>query len=79
MAFNYSKLRGKIKEMYGTQQAFSEALGVSSVSVSDKLNNKTSFSQPEIMKSVQILKIEPEHMRAYFFTPEVQKTEQEEE
>jgi len=78
MAFNYSKLRGKIKEKYGTQLAFSEALGVSSVSVSDKLNNKTSFSQPEIMKSIQLLEIKPENMRAYFFTSEVQKTEQEE-
>ena len=39
MAFDFSKLRGKIKEVFGTQEKFAKAMGMSSVSLSAKLNN----------------------------------------
>lgn len=76
MAFIYNKLRGKIKEVFGTQSAFAEAMELSSVTISARLNNGVEFSQTEIMKAVDILNIDPAEIRDYFFTPEVQKTEQ---
>ena len=32
--FDYSKLKGKIKEVFGTQSAFAKAMGLSGVSLS---------------------------------------------
>jgi transcriptional regulator with XRE-family HTH domain len=70
--FEYSKLRGKIKEVFGTQSAFAEAMGMSSTSLSAKLNNNVEFSQKEIDRAVNLLKIEKEEIPAYFFTLKVQ-------
>lgn len=75
MAFNYSKLRGKIREIFKTQSAFAEAMGMSSTSLSAKLNNNVEFSQKEIDKASDLLKIEKEEIPAYFFTLEVQEPE----
>lgn len=68
--FDYSKLRGKIRE-FGTQEAFANAIGISTVTLSERLNNKSQFTQNEINKTVDILKIEPEEIPIYFFTPKV--------
>lgn len=75
MAFIYNKLQGRIREVFGTQALFAEAVGLSAVSVSKKLNNGVEFSQREIMKSVEVLGIPSDEIPAYFFTTEVQKTE----
>ena len=71
MAFDYSKLRGKIREIFKTQSAFAEAMGMSTTSLSVKLNNNVEFSQKEIEKVVELLKIDKEEIPAYFFTIEV--------
>lgn len=70
--FDYSKLRGKIRE-FGTQEAFANAIGISTVTLSERLNNKSQFTQNEINKTVDILKIEPEEIPIYFFTPKVKE------
>jgi len=67
--FDYSKLRGKIKEVFGTQSAFSEAMNMSHVSLSEKLNNKVQFGQKEIDKACDLLQISKEEIPIYFFTP----------
>lgn len=77
MAFNYNKLRGRIREICGTQEEFSKLLGISRTSLSQRLNNILNFSNKEILKACQILKIKTEEIPAYFFTPKVQKSEQE--
>lgn len=71
MAFNYSKLRGRIREIYGTQEDFAKAVGIGTVSLSYKLNNKSEWSQQEINKAVDILNIENDEIAIYFFTEEV--------
>lgn len=76
MAFVYNKLEGKIIEVFGTREAYAEALGTSKTSVSKKLNNKVQFTPTEIMKSIDLLGIKHEDISVYFFTPEVQKPEQ---
>lgn len=72
MAYNYSKLRGKIKEVYGTQENFATAMQISTVSLSDKLNNKVQFQQKEINLACKLLKIEAQEITDYFFTLKVQ-------
>ena len=58
MNWKYDKLRGKIKQVCGTQEAFAEKLGIGRVSLSQRLNNQLEFSQDEIFKSCEILKID---------------------
>lgn len=71
MSFDYSKLRGRIKEMCGTQDAFSEKLGIGRVSLSQRLNNQLEFSQDEMLKACDILKISVDDIPRYFFTLKV--------
>ena len=76
MAFVYDKLKGKIKEVFGTQEAFATALGMARTSLYSKLNNNTEFTQTEMLRSLELLHLKKTDIDAYFFTPEVQKTEQ---
>lgn len=69
MAFDYSKLKGKIVEKFGTQGAFAKALGLSQRSLSFKLQGKVFFRQDEIDKSINLLGIEPTDINKYFFCP----------
>lgn len=68
MKWNYQKLRGKIKEVCGTQDSFAEKLGINRVSLSQRLNNLLEFTQNEIYKSCEILGIELDEIPDYFFT-----------
>lgn len=75
MVFNYRKLRGKIREMFQTEQAFAKAMGISKTSLSAKLNNQVEFSQKEIELAIELLKISKDEIPVYFFTLEVQEPE----
>lgn len=68
MKWNYAKLRGRIKEIFGTQEAFAKAIGISSVSLSQRLNNVLEFTQEEIFNSCEVLNIPLTDMMSYFFT-----------
>ena len=68
MNWNYAKLRGRIKEIFGTQEAFAKAIGISSVSLSQRLNNVLEFTQEEIFNSCEVLNIPFTDMMSYFFT-----------
>lgn len=76
MAFDYRKLRGKIREVFGTQEKFSKAIGIGTTSLSAKLNNYVQWNQLEIDRACELLDIKDEEITLYFFTKEVQKTEQ---
>ena len=65
--FDYRKLNGRIHEVCGSQKAFAEAIGISTVSLSRKMKNKAYFSQKEIEKSKEVLQLEPGAVAAYFF------------
>jgi transcriptional regulator with XRE-family HTH domain len=69
MAFDYSKLRGKIREMCQTQENFAEKIGLSKVSLSVKLNNKVPFTQGEIHAACDVLGIDRSDIAEYFFCP----------
>ncbi|MFR0778592.1 MAG: DUF739 family protein [Zhenhengia sp.] len=75
MAFDYSKLRGKIVEKYGTQCLFAKALGVSERTLSLKLNGRIYFTQIEIKRILELLDVDSNCVNTYFFTEKVQKIE----
>jgi len=66
---SYSKLRGKIKEIFGTQDAFSAAMGMNAATISAKLNGKVDWTRKEIEIACPLLQIPMEEMHFYFFCP----------
>lgn len=74
MVYDYGKLNGKIVEVFGTQNKFAEAMGLSARTVSLKLNNLVSWRQPEISKAAKLLGINSELILEYFFTIKVQES-----
>lgn len=72
-SYDYRKLRGRIKEKYGTQAEFSKKIGLSEVSVSNKLNNLVDWDQEEIENVIIALEIPFTDIHAYFFTHTVEK------
>jgi len=73
VVFDYSKLRGKAIEKYGTLKRFADAAGIGRSVLSIKMNNRRPFSQEEIYRIVILLEIEHE-TTDYFFTPRVKKS-----
>jgi len=68
--FDYRKLRGRIREKFGSERKFAEALGISNVAVSNKFNKKEGgLSQDTILKWSELLEIPQEEIGIYFFTP----------
>jgi len=74
VAFDYSKLKGKIVEVLGNQSNYAKALGLSETSITNKLNNAVYFTQGEIITTVDVLHIELEEISTYFFTKKVEKS-----
>ncbi|MDE7445807.1 MAG: DUF739 family protein [Lachnospiraceae bacterium] len=68
MPYNYKKLRGRIIEIYGSQCKFAEVLNISENSLSKKLNCKSGFSQADIAKWSELLRIHSSQYGDYFFT-----------
>lgn len=76
MSYNYSKLRGKIIEKFGTLGQFSKAMEWSDRTNGLKLNGKVEWKQNEIVTAINLLDIEPEDIDIYFFDLRVQRIEQ---
>ena len=77
MAYDYSKLEGRIVEKFSTRENFAKSLGVTSQSIYGKLSNKTIWKQPEISKAMELLSISGEDIESYFFKKKTHNTEQE--
>lgn len=72
MTYDYNKLRGRIIEKFRTIGAFADDLGVTTQTVSAKLNNKNGFSQEDIELWSEHLDIDRYEYPVYFFKREVQ-------
>ena len=72
MAYDYSKLNGRIVEKCGTQAVFADRMGLSERTVSLKLNNKVAWNQTEMQKAAVILEFPETEIQTYFFTMKVQ-------
>lgn len=77
MIFDYSKLKGRIREKFMTQEAFAKRLGMSRTTFSLKLNDVSEFSQREMLQALNLLDVNVKLIDEYFFTLKVKKTEQE--
>lgn len=71
MAFDFCKLRGRIREYFGSEKAFAEKMGMKQSNLSARLNGKIHWSADEIKLACDLLKIPDEEVVAYFFTPKV--------
>ena len=65
--FKYLKLRAKIKEVYGTEGRFADALHTSRNSVSRRFNDRTEFSKSDMEMWCSMLGIPLEESGKYFF------------
>lgn len=68
---DYQKLKAKIMEMYKTQAAFAEAMGMSLTALNQRLNGVVEWKTPEIVKACGLLGIELCEAWAYFFVKKV--------
>ncbi len=71
MNYNYSKLKGKIKEHFNTQEEFAKALGIGASTLNLKLNNKTEWSQDEMREALKLLNVSEGQIEKYFFTHKI--------
>lgn len=69
--FDYSKLRGKIREKGYTQEEIAKKIGIDKSTLSLRLNNQSLFIQDEIFEMVKILDISAEEIKPYFFKEKV--------
>lgn len=69
--FDFSRLKGRITEKYGTQQRFAEALGATPTTVGYKLDGKRTWNQDEIISSCDLLEISYNDIPDYFFVKKV--------
>ena len=74
--YDYSKLKGKIKEVFGTQNSFANELPMNEATLSNKLNNNSEFSQKEMSRTCDIFNESYAMIPVYFFTHKVQEIEQ---
>lgn len=68
MSFKYNRLRGRIVEVFGSQAAFSKAVGQSEQIISAKLSGNSSFTQENIIAWSEALNIDQNDIGSYFFT-----------
>jgi len=68
MKYEYRKLKGRIKEIFGTQAEFARALNLSRNSVSSKLTGRVEFSQSDVERWAKLLDIDRAEYGLYFYT-----------
>jgi len=76
--YDYSKLRGRIREKIGTEGEFAKLIGRSVGYISQVFNGSKQLSQDDICNAIEVLGIDPCDIGAYFFRVSVHKTETDE-
>jgi len=66
--FDYARLRERIREKFGTVEAFALAAGLSPAQIRAKLNNSADFRLPEVDRVCEFLGIRNEEIEGIFFT-----------
>lgn len=64
----YRKLKGKIKEVFDTQGAFAQAMGINKATLCQRLNGSADWKASEIAKACDLLHIPLSDAHLYFFT-----------
>ncbi len=68
VVFDYSKLRGIIKEKGFSESMMAKEIGITKETFSKKINNESFFNSNEIVKLVELLKIDDSNIKNVFFT-----------
>ena len=63
----FGRLKEKIKEKYGNQKLFAEAMGMNVATLNAKLNGKAVWTLEEIEKAISLLEISGNEIKEYFF------------
>lgn len=63
----FSKLKGRIIEKFGSQRAFAHHLGITEQTVTNKIKGKSSFSSSDIRTWSLELAIPVDEIGGYFF------------
>lgn len=69
VVFDYSKLDGKITEVFKTRSNFADAMGISKGALSNKLNGVSRLSAEDMFQAMKLLEISGDEIMPYFFTP----------
>lgn len=72
MAYDFSKILGRIIEKFGKQYAFAAKMGWSERTCSMKINSKIEWKQSEIIQACNLLDICNKDIPDYFFKLKVQ-------
>jgi hypothetical protein len=67
LRFDYAKLRDRIREKFGTPEAFALAAGLSPAKIRAKLNNSADFRLSEMDRVCEFLGIRNEEIDGIFF------------
>lgn len=67
MAYDFSKLLGRIKEYGYTQESLAKAIGKDKSTLCSKLNNKGEFKAAEMDEICKLLDISNDEIGNYFF------------
>lgn len=73
ITFNYSKLKGKIRELEMTQNEFANKIGITEQTLNLRFQGKRPFKQDEIIKTMELFNEPLENIVIYFFTEKVLK------
>ena len=73
--YDYSRLRGKIREILGTEGEFAKAINRSHCYVSAVFNGKAYFNPSDMDNIAEVLSIPLEEYGIYFFTRIVDKSQ----
>ena len=76
MIYDYSKLERRIAERFINKAEFAELIGISEPLLSLKMSNKIAFTQRDIQKVSNVLKICDNEISTYFFILNIQNIEQ---
>lgn len=64
----FLQLRLKISEVFGTQEAFAEAMGMARTTLVKRLNGTWKWKMPEIAKACELLHIPHEEVYSFFYS-----------
>lgn len=73
MNFDYSKFKGKIRELEMTQNEFARKIGITEQTLNLRFKNLRPFTQTEIFKTMKIFNEPIDNAKLYFFTEKVTK------
>lgn len=71
--YDYSELFGLIKTHFGSQEKFAEALGISKMSLTNRLLNRLQFKQNEIEIARKLFNLSAEDVLRIFLQRKLRK------